>query len=199
MLWTGRIMMAKPNYKQVFAKKARLEKELRTRFPKIDSRPAIYIYHKRTEENELRMYIGQSVNLLDRTISHMEGYSHIDISLRKWGWYDEQTNPYGWKFHFYYCPKNELDKLERAEIQKWTEKGATLYNITDGGQGEGKSDINARKPTKTYKDGLAQGELNLKRKLNDIISKYLTIGLKKEGKLAENALNKFWMLLNIEE
>lgn len=183
----------------MLAQKEDIKQELRKRFPEMKTRPAIYIYWKYTEKKELRMYIGQSIDLLERTCSHILGHSHIDLSLRKWGWYDKDTNPYGWRLHFYYCPKNELDKLERFEIEKYKDR-ATLYNITSGGQGEGKVDINERKPTKTYKDGVAYGELKTKRKIKEYFDKYLDYTIKpKSNKIKEKKFAEFGEFLKNEE
>lgn len=186
-------MAKKVNYRQIFATKQRQENELRKRFPQMRNKPAIYIYHRKTQDGELKMYIGQSQSLLDRTISHIQGWkSHLDMSLKKWGWYDKDINPYGWQLYFYYCPKNELDNLERAEIQKWQEKNATLLNITSGGQNEGKTDINERKPTKTYTDGVAYGTIKTKRKVKEFFDKYLDYSIKgKPNKIKERKLAEF--------
>ena len=190
--------MAKPiNYRQVFARKEKVKQELKKRFPEMENKPAIYMYWKHTEKNELKMYIGQSQDLLERTCSHVLGYSHIDISLRKWGWYNQNTNPYGWRLHFYYCPKNELDKLERAEIEKYTKKGAVLYNITSGGQGEGKTDINERKAVKTYTEGIKVGENKFRKKTKEFFDKYLDYSIKgKPTKIKERKFQEFTEFIN---
>ena len=188
--------MAKPNYKQIFAKQRELEKVILQACPNMPHSSGIYFYTREDEDGKYA-YIGKAVDLLKRSVSHLQGYQHIDISLRKRGFYSKD-NENGWKLNYLRFPENKLDEKEQYYIDNYLSAGYELYNIESGGT-TGKTMINERKPSRGYRDGLVQGELNLKRKLNDIINKYLTIGLKKEGKLAENALNKFWILLSEEE
>lgn len=180
------------NYRQVFARKKQAETTLKKYCPTIENKSGIYIFYRYTYDGKWKMYIGQSVALIDRLVSHINGYSHIDISLRKWGWYNKNTNPYGWSIHYYYCPKNELDNMERAEIKKWLDKGVPLYNITSGGQNEGKTDINERKSSKGYFDGVKYGQLKIKKQVQTYFDKYLDYSIKpKPNKIKEKKYAEF--------
>ena len=170
--------------------------------PKLDEQSGIYFLTREDEDGIKYFYIGQSVNIIQRMCSHMVGYSHIDLSLKKRGFYSD-NNPYGWKLNFIHYPKSELDKWEQYWILEYTKKGYQCrYNKTAGGQGDGKEKINEFKPAKTYRDGLSQGKKQLAKELNHIIDKHLVIGLKPEktnNKVSQKALEKFNDLLTIEE
>lgn len=162
----------------------------------------IYFY-TRTDENGISyFYIGQSVDCLERSISHLTGYQHIDLSIKKRGFYSKD-NPYGWKLNFIHYPENELDKWEQYWILEYTKKGYQCrYNKTTGGQGEGKEKINEFKPSKGYRDGLKQGEKNLARELSSIAEKHLIIRLKPEkehNKVSQKQYEKFMGLLKVGE
>lgn len=48
-----------------------------------ENQSGIYFY-TRTDENGISyFYIGQSVDCLERNISHLSGYQHIDLSIKK--------------------------------------------------------------------------------------------------------------------
>lgn len=127
------------------------------------------------------------------------GYKQrIDQSLRKWGLYDEQYNKTGWKLGALFYPEDKLDRYERALIKKYQDAGYDLYNIESGGTA-GKTDINERKLGKGYYDGVAYGKKKIKDELNYIINKYLVISLKKDNKLSQKALTKFYKILSDEE
>lgn len=170
--------------------------------PKLDERSGIYFLTREDEDGIKFFYIGQSVNIIQRMCSHMVGYSHIDLSLKKRGFHSD-NNPYGWKLNFIHYPKSELDKWEQYWILEYTKKGYQCrYNKTAGGQGDGKEKINEFKPAKTYRDGLSQGRKQLAKELSHIIEKHLVIGLKPEkmnNKVSQKALEKFNDLLTIEE
>ena len=79
--------------------------------PKLDDRSGIY-FLTRVDENGIRyFYIGQAVRILQRMCSHMVGYQHIDLSIKKRGLYSE-NNPYGWQVNFLHYPEPEFDKWE---------------------------------------------------------------------------------------
>ena len=104
--------MSERNDKQIFAKKAEAEKQLRAIFPEAAvHRSGIYFY-TRDDMDGKHAYIGKAVDICERTISHMLGYEQrIDISLKPnhRGFYSNY-NPSGWKLNVLYYPKNELDK-----------------------------------------------------------------------------------------
>lgn len=187
---------------QNIAKAKAIEKKNRERLlkvnPKLDDKSGIY-FLTRVDEDEINyFYIGQSVNVIQRMCSHLAGYQHIDLSIKKRGFYSSE-NPYGWKLNFIHYPIAELDKWEQYWILEYTKKGYQCrYNKTSGGQGDGKEKINEFKPIKGYRDGLAQGRKNLARELKGIIDKHLVVSLKPEkasNKVSIKQFEKFKELL----
>lgn len=186
--WSGR---------QLHDKKIEAEKTLLRACPKALHRSGIYFYLREDLEGK-HGYIGKAVDLCERNISHIMGYQQrIDISIKKRGFYSAD-NPSGWKLNVLYCTKDELDRLERHFIEQYRNAGYHLYNVESGGTG-GKTIIGDRKPPKTYRDGLAQGRKTLARELRHIIDTHLDIKLRKETKISQKALAKFWELLESEE
>lgn len=183
------------NYKQHFAIQKRLEKELTSRFTGLKHEPGIYAYYRTDEDGNKFAYVGQSVDVLQRCVQHMQGYQHIDLSLRKRGYYDALTNKHGWKINVYYCYKDYLDVTEQFYIKSFQDDGYELYNIESGGK-SGKTIIGERKPAKGYRDGIEQGKKQIRRELVELLDKYLIVSVKKEGKLAERALAKFTKILH---
>lgn len=188
------------NMRQIYAIKRKNEKRILDVCPDMKRKSGIYFY-TRTDENGISyFYIGQSLDCLERSISHLTGYQHIDLSIKKRGFYSE-NNPYGWKLNVMYYPKDKLDEMEQYWILEYTKKGYQCrYNKTAGGQGEGKEKINEFKPSKGYRDGLKQGEKNLARELSSIAEKHLIIRLKPEkehNKVSQKQYEKFMDLINI--
>nr|DAE30079.1 MAG TPA: intron associated endonuclease [virus sp. ctQmo6] len=181
-----------------------IEKKNRERLlkvnPNLNDRSGIY-FLTRTDENDISyFYIGQAVNIIQRMCGHLTGYQHIDLSVKKRGFYSEE-NPYGWKLNFINYPKSELDKMEQYWILEYTKRGYQCrYNKTAGGQGEGKEKINEFKPPKGYRDGIKQGEKNLARELSSIAEKHLKIEIredKKNNKISQRQYDKFMDLLKV--
>lgn len=174
--------MPKTNYKQIYAIKNNNKKRILCVCPDMKNKSGIYFY-TRTDENGIKyFYIGQSVDCLERNISHLSGYQHIDLSIKKRGFYSTE-NPYGWKLNVIYYPQSELDKWEQYWILEYTKRGYQCrYNKTAGGQGQGKEKINEFKPSKGYRQGIQQGKINLARELSSIAEKYLKIELREEYK-----------------
>lgn len=189
-------MNKKPNYKQLFAIQKRLEGVVLEACPTMPHASGIYFY-TRVDENGKHAYIGKAVDLIKRSVSHLQGYQRIDLSLRKRGFFSKE-NETGWHLNYLLIPKHLLDEQEAHYIKLYQENGYELYNIESGGT-TGKTIINERKGPKTYTEGKKEGKKQLVRELKDIIDKYLVISLKKEGRLAENGLKKFWDLLSINE
>lgn len=190
------------NMRQIYAIKSKNRKRILDVCPDMKRESGIYFY-TRTDENGISyFYIGQSVDCLERSISHLTGYQHIDLSIKKRGFYSE-NNPYGWKLNVMYYPKDKLDEMEQYWILEYTKKGYQCrYNKTAGGQGEGKEKINEFKPSKGYRDGLKQGEKNLARELSSIAEKHLIIRLKPEkehNKVSQRQYEKFMDLLKVGE
>ena len=181
-----------------------IEKKNRERLlkvnPNLNDRSGIY-FLTRTDENDISyFYIGQAVNIIQRMCGHLTGYQHIDLSIKKRGFYSEE-NPYGWKLNFINYPKSDLDEMEQYWILEYTKRGYQCrYNKTAGGQGQGKEKINEFKPSRGYRDGLKQGEKNLARELSSIAEKHLKIEIredKKHNKISQRQYEKFMDLLKV--
>lgn len=170
--------------------------------PDLKDESGIYFLTRTDEDKISYFYIGQSVKVLSRMVSHISGYQHIDLSLRKRGFYSDD-NPYGWKVNAINYPADELDKWEQYWILEYTKRGYQCrYNKTAGGQGNGKEKINEYRPQKGYRDGLLQGRKNLAKDLKHIIDTHLTVTIRqgKEGnKVSQRALEKFWALISENE
>ena len=190
--------MSNTNYKKLYAIKENNRKQILKVCPYMKNQSGIYFYTREDENGISYFYIGQSVDCLERNISHLSGYQHIDLSIRKRGFYSED-NPYGWKLNFIHYPVSELDKWEQYWILEYTKKGYQCrYNKTAGGQGEGKEKINEFKPVKGYRDGIKQGRKNLARELSSIAEKHLKIELsadKTNNKVSQKQYDKFMELL----
>jgi hypothetical protein len=183
------------NYKQLYA----IEKKNRERLlkvnPDLDDESGIYFLTR----NEPQGYIGQARHICQRLCSHLSGYEqHIDRSLKVHGLYDAEKNPYGYKVNFLHFPIDQLDEKEQFYIQQYLDKGYVLKNKTAGSQGAGKVKIADFKPSRGYRDGIAQGKKSLARDLSDIIDKHLVVTLKPEkanNKVSQKQFEKFWELL----
>lgn len=190
------------NMRQIYAIKSKNRKRILEVCPDMKRKSGIYFY-TRTDENGISyFYIGQSVDCLERSISHLTGYQHIDLSIKKRGFYSEK-NPYGWKLNVMYYPKDKLDEMEQYWILEYTKRGYQCrYNKTAGGQGEGKEKINEFKPSKGYRDGIQQGKKVLARELSSIAEKHLKIEIrddKKCNKISQKQYEKFMDLLKVGE
>ena len=190
--------MSSKNYKQLYAIKSKNKERILNACPSMKNQSGIYFY-TRTDENEISyFYIGQSVDCLERNISHLSGYQHIDLSIKKRGFYSED-NPYGWKLNFIHYPVSVLDEWEQYWILEYTKKGYQCrYNKTAGGQGEGKEKINEFKPVRGYRDGIQQGRKAMARELSSIAEKHLTIAIrpdKSNNKISQRQYEKFQELL----
>jgi len=168
---------------------------------RINETPGIYVFTRvnpptKDGTQKKYAYIGQAKSLVDRVAQHLLSFAQrIDISLKTRGmWY--KNNPYGWKVDVYYCNEDELDQKEREFIIAAQEQGFELYNITSGGQNEGKEDINQRQAGKGYRDGLKQGYSNCLKEIKEYFDKYFQIDFmgdyrKKDGSVKEVYLRKY--------
>lgn len=188
---------------QNIAKAKAIEKANRQRLlkinPKLDDESGIYFLTRVDEDNIRYFYIGQALHIMQRMCGHLVGYQHIDLSIKKRGFYSED-NPYGWQINFLHYPKAELDKWEQYWILEYTKKGYQCrYNKTAGGQGQGKEKINEFKPVKTYRDGLKQGYKNASREVSHLFELHLDYKTKsdKPNKNQENAIIKFENFLKL--
>lgn len=185
------------NYKQLFAIEQKNKQKWLKVNPALRDVSGIYVL-TRKEDDIKYAYIGQAVKILSRLASHLIGYQHIDLSLKKHGLlsYD---NPTGWNVTYTEFPEYELDKQEQIYIKYYANMGYQLRNKTSGSQGEGKKGIADNKPSRGYRDGIKQGEKNIKRELNKIINKYLVISTKVDNKLSQRMLEKFYEILDENE
>ena len=183
------------NYRQIYAiEKANKERILQV-CPDCPDRSGIYFLLR--EENGFRWaYIGQARKLCTRLAQHLIGYQHIDLSIKKHGlWSEENTT--GYKIHFLQFPESELDEKERYFIQRYANAGWQMRNVESGGT-NGKTNIADRRPSKTYREGLAQGHLNARREVAHWFSLHLNVSMKKQTKNAEKALEKFQEFIDLE-
>lgn len=165
--------------------------------PNLDEESGIYFLTRTDEEGFKYAYIGQAKHVLTRLAQHLEGYQHIDLSLKKHGLYTP-LNQYGWKVGFLHCSEEELDTKEQYYIKQYANAGYQMRNKTSGSQGEGKKQIDEYRPSKGYHDGIKQGKKTLAKELSNIIEKHLEISLKeskKHNKVSAKALEKFYTLL----
>lgn len=182
------------NYKN-FRKAKAIEAENRKRLlkinPNLDDESGIY-FLTRTDEHEITyFYIGKSVHIMQRMCEHLTRHQHIDISLKKRGFYSEK-NPHGWKLDFIHYPVEELNKMEQYWILEYTKRGyQRRYNKTSGGVGDGEEKVNDFRPRKGYYDGLRQGKKVLAHDLSHIINTHLQVSLKPEKQNNKTSIQQF--------
>lgn len=166
--------------------------------PDLDEDSGIY-FLTRIDENGIKYaYIGQAKHILTRLAQHLVGYQHIDLSIKKHGFYADD-NPYGYNIGFLKFPESDLDEMEQFFIKKYANSGYQLRNKTAGGQCEGKTQIDEYRPQKGYRDGIKQGKKSLARELSHIIDTHLTVEIRPEkahNKVSQKAFEKFMGLLN---
>ena len=189
--------MSKPNYRQIYAKKAARENRIKSICPNIPNTSGIYAFHRVDEAGIKRSYVGQALHLCERCASHLGEYDHIALSLKKHGFYSED-NPYGWKLDFKTCHKYELDEKEVATIKQFADKGFQMYNVTAGSQGQGKLVTGQYKQPKTYTQGVQQGYKKASKEVAHLFELHLDYNTKSKppNKNQEKALNKFLEFLN---
>lgn len=179
------------NYRQIYDKKKENEKEILKVCPNCPNTSGIY-FLLREEGGFKYAYIGQAVKLRERLASHLSGYQHIDLSIKKHGLWSEE-NPTGYKVHFLQFPENELNEKEQYFIKKYANAGYQMRNATSGSQGVGKKCLDNQKPSRSYYDGLSQGRKNTQRFIADLFAKHLDYKPKKEPPNAyqKRAIEKF--------
>lgn len=180
------------NYAQLFTIQDKIESQIRQVCPTINHRSGIYFYTRVdiADPTKKACYIGKSVDILSRCISHQQGWKQrIDQSIRKRGYYSDK-NLGGWKLNFLNFPVDQLDEKEAFYIDMYKNANYEMYNVESGGT-TGKTLINERKPSKTYRDGIVQGQKSTKAKVQTYFTKYLDYSVKlpstkiKEKKFAE--------------
>jgi len=144
----------------------------------------IYIFVRKCENGFKYAYVGQAKNLLQRMASHLSGYQHIDLSIKKHGLFDLDKRPYGWAVQMTVeCDIGRLDELEQRYIALCA-KTHQMRNKTTGSQGEGKSGI-VDQPRKGYLQGKADGEAKAIKHLCEQRTKYTTGLTSKGGAVAD--------------
>ena len=189
-----------PNYKQIYAIKAQNEKRILKVCPDAKKESGIYCFYRINEQGFKFAYIGLATkSVLTRLAEHLSGYNqHIDLSIRKYGLYDEETNPFGYKIKVLcYCPEEECNEKEQYYIKQYADEGWQLRNVTGGSQAEGKFNLTEGKSTKGYRDGLIQGRKNTQKEIAKLFEKNLTYEINgKPTKNKEKAYDKFTAFLN---
>lgn len=190
-----------PNYRKIYAMRKQNEEKILRLCPEAKQASGIYCFYRIDENNFRFCYVGQASkdNLLSRCASHLEGYKqHIDLSIRKYGLYDEEKNPYGYKLMVLcYCLAEECDEKEQLYIRQYADDGWQLKNVEIGGK-SGKTDMNERKPSKGYREGVQQGYNNARKDVAKLFEKNLTYSINgKPGKRNQAAYDKFTEFLNV--
>lgn len=185
------------NYKQVKAIEYKNRQRLLEVNPGLNNMSGIYFLTREDEDGFLYAYVGQAKDILQRLCSHLVGYQHIDLSLKKHGLYSKD-NPYGWKVNYKTFPVSQLDEKEQYYIKQYALNGYQLRNKTSGSQGQGKRQIDEYKPSKGYRDGLAQGRKNSSKEIAHLFDKHLSYSTKNNPptKNQQKAAEKFEDFLN---
>lgn len=186
------------NWKQLKAIEKKNKERIKVICPEITENSGIYVFSRR-ENGITYAYVGQAVNLLQRTAQHLSGYQHIDLSLKKHGLYEIFDNPSGWQLDVYECDISELDAKEQEFILHWAQS-AQLYNHTTGSQGKGKRALGEAKSPKSYCDGIKQGRKAIIKEIVHLFDLHLKAVYKadKPSKNAIKALEKFNEILQGE-
>lgn len=184
------------NYKQIYAIKKANQNRILAVNSNVPERSGIYIL-TRYENGFSFAYIGQAVNLLERLASHLMGYQHIDLSIKKHGLFSNE-NPTGWDINFIECPANELNEKEQEYILKYG-KTHQLRNKTTGSQGVGKEKIAEFKEPKGYRKGTEYGYKKAQKEIAKLFEKNLKAEIQgSSNKLKERAMEKFNLFLKID-
>lgn len=187
-----------PNYRQIMAIRKANEDKIRKVCPIATEHSGIYLFWRIDENGFKFAYVGQAKNLLKRLAEHLSGYQHIDLSIKKHKFYDEETNPYGYHVEIIcHCPENELDGREQYWIKHYADQGYQLRNATTGSQGSDKRALGDGKSNKGYRDGLVQGRKNTQKEIKTLFDKYLTYSIKdKPNKIKQRKYDEFTAFLN---
>ena len=190
----------KHDYADMFITKAKIEKQLKYACPNIEHKPGIYFYtrEKLEQGGGFACYIGKSVDVLERCISHQCSWQQrIDISLKHRKYYSKH-NLNGWRLNVLYFPEELLYEKEKYYIALYQSKNYEMLNIESGGAKE-KFDINERKSGKTYTQGVEYGEKKAIRQVKEFFDKYLDYGIKEpSNKVKERKIKEFEELLKGE-
>lgn len=186
------------NYKQIYAINAENQRRIKRLVPDIHEESGIYIFTRTDESGIKYAYVGQAKNLLQRTAAHLNGYQHIDLSIKKHGLYDAEKQPFGWQLWHFKIPECGLDEAEQTYIKLCAENGFQLRNKTSGGQGEGKRGI-ADDCRKGYLQGKREGYEKAYKEIGEIVRKYTAGILSKGGAVADRKTAELLQKFSVEE
>lgn len=153
--------------------------------PQLDEGSGIYVLTREDEEGFKYAYVGQAKHVLSRLAQHMSGFQHIDLSLKKHGFY-ARDNPCGWKVNFAHCPENDLDSEEQRLIKEYALRGFQLRNKTSGSQGKGKTKIADYRQAKTYRQGVEYGYRKASKEIAHLFDLHLNFSTRNEGSPSVN-------------
>lgn len=179
------------NYKKIYAIKKANEERILKVCPNCPNTSGIY-FLLREEDGFKYAYIGQAVKLRERLASHLSGYQHIDLSIKKHGLWSEE-NPTGYKVHFLEFDESLLDEMEQKYIKQYANAGYQMRNATSGSQGVGKKGLDNQKQPRTYYEGLNNGYERARKEVSHLFKLHLDYTAKKQPptKMQEKALIKF--------
>lgn len=114
----------------------------------------IYLWERTDEDGKYCWYVGKARRLLNRTAQHIvDGKSHLDLSIKAHGFYDEDKKPNGWRFRILKrCIELHLDAYEQDFIREYMERypDGRMYNVESGGT-TGKTIIGEKKQRRDVK------------------------------------------------
>lgn len=182
------------NYRQIFVRKEAEKKKLLALNSQLDNQSGIYIF-TRFENGFKFAYVGQALHLLDRLISHLQGYEqHIDRSLKKHKLWSKD-NPNGWQLKFIHCHQENLNTIEQQMILDYATSGYQMLNKTSGSQGNEKFAI-VDNQRKGYLQGKNDGKIAILKQIKVYFDKYLDVIIKEPtNKIKERKLKDFIELL----
>ena len=188
-----------PNYRQIMAIRKANEDKIRKMCQDADNSSGIYVFWREDANMIKHAYVGQARDLLKRLGEHLSGYKqHIDLSIKKYKLYDEETNPTGYQVDIVEkCDEAQLDDREKYWIKWYADNAYQMKNVSLGGQGSSNNgDINERKPTKGYREGLINGRKKAIKEIAKFFEKNLTYQMTEPvNKNKQNALRKFESIL----
>lgn len=185
------------NYRQICAIKRYNKERILKCCPGVPERSGIYFLLR--EEGGFKFaYIGKAKHLLTRLADHLNGYQHIDNSIKKHRLWSAE-NPNGWKIQYLEYPEDVLDEMEQKYIKAYANAGYQLRNHESGGTA-GKVALENRNSSKGYYDGLKQGEKNARKFVKKLFDKHLDYKQKSErpNKNQEKAMQKFMLWLEAD-
>lgn len=193
-----------PNYRQIMAIRRANEDKIRKMCQDADNSSGIYVFWREDANMIKHAYVGQARDLLKRLGEHLSGYKqHIDLSIKKYKLYNEETNPTGYHVDIVEkCDETKLDDREKYWIKWYADNAYQMKNVSLGGQGSSNNgDINERKPTKGYREGLINGRKKAIKEVAKFFEKNLAYRMTEPvTKQKQNALKKFEsMLAEIDE